>query len=97
MMQRELVWYVGDGRSEPQRITAFTPSPALLATLDFFDQYAPTTAVWSPDSRSILFTGWVDDLTDGLSQVWVVEASSNARPRAVVDGLIASWSPPRPS
>jgi Tol biopolymer transport system component len=94
MANRELVWYVGDGRSDPQRVTAFVPSQQLAQTLFFFDQYAATTAVWSPDSRSLLFSGWIDDLVDGPSRVWVVEAADNARPRALADGLVATWSPP---
>jgi Tol biopolymer transport system component len=94
MANRQLVWYVGDGRSEPQRVTVFVPSQQLAQTLIYFDQYAATTAIWSPDSRSLLFTGWIDDLVDGPSQVFTVEATANARPRALAEGLVASWSPP---
>jgi Tol biopolymer transport system component len=93
MTQRQLVWWVGDGRSDPQRVTVFVPSGQLLQTLQFFDQYAATTTIWSPDSRSLLFTGWIDDLVDGPSKVWIVEATADARPRALADGIIASWSP----
>ncbi|HEY3110129.1 MAG TPA: hypothetical protein VGL23_15300 [Chloroflexota bacterium] len=96
LANRQLVWYVGDGRSDPERVTVFLPSQQLAQTLFFFDQYAATTAIWSPDSRSLLFTGWIDDLADGPSRVWVVEAAANARPRALADGLSASWSPPPP-
>jgi Tol biopolymer transport system component len=93
---QQLVWYVGDGRSDPQRVTVFLPSQQLAQTLFFFDQYATTTAVWSPDSRSLLFTGWIDDLVDGPSRVWVVDAAADAHPRALADGLVASWSPAPP-
>jgi TolB protein len=94
LANRQLVWYVGDGRSDPQRVTVFAPSQQLAQTLVFFDQYAATAAVWSPDSRSLLFTGWTDDLIEAPSRVWVVEATAGAQPRALADGLVATWSPP---
>ncbi|MDE0593311.1 MAG: hypothetical protein OSB68_08790 [Dehalococcoidia bacterium] len=72
----------------------------------FFDQYADSHNVWSPDSSQIVISGTVLDLDNvvssigdiGLpeefdSQVWVLDASGVEEPVSVGEGTIASWSP----
>ena len=91
-MAFELVWYVADGPGKARKLVSFTPSELFEETLEFFDAYAPTGGVWSPDSRSIVFAGWLDAEHVGPSQVWVVPVDGGA-PHVAGEGVMASWSP----
>jgi hypothetical protein len=95
LAERELLWFVGDGVGPPQQVAGFEPTPQLGSTLGYFEQHAHTAALWSSDSRSLLFTGWLGHDREGPSKVWVVEAVAGAQPRAIAEGIAASWSPPR--
>jgi TolB protein len=90
---RELALYVGDGPGAKRKLLAFAPSQELLQTLAYFDQYASTLAIWSPDSKALQIAGWLDSEHVGPSQIWVVQADGTASPRVVADGTLASWSP----
>jgi TolB protein len=92
-MARELALYVADAPGAKRKLLAFTPSQSFLQTLAYFDQYATTTAVWSPDSRSLQVAGWLDREHIGPSQIWVVSADGTTSPLPVADGTLASWSP----
>ena len=72
----------------------------------FFDQYADSHNIWSPDSSKIVITGTVLDLDKVVSsigdvdlpeqfysQVWVLDANGLEDPVSVGEGTIASWSP----
>jgi TolB protein len=60
--------------------------------LPFFDQYALSHALWSPDGASFAIPVVADD---GSDQVMVVQADGSGA-RAVARGEMASWSPPLP-
>ncbi len=77
-----------------------------LFVLAFFDQYAESHRIWSPDSSRIVVTGsWPDrdgTNTQGISvsfsessdsQVWVLDAAGVEEPISIGSGTIASWSP----
>lgn len=89
----ELEWHVADGPGRGRKVAAFRPSLPYGATLAFFDQYAPTTAVWSPDSRALVFAGWAGGLVEGPSRIWVADAAGEEAPWSVAEGVMASWSP----
>ena len=57
--------------------------------LPYFDQYALSHRIWSPDSRSIALP--VDD-PDGTSEIEVIRADGSD-PTHVADGVAAAWSP----
>ena len=72
----------------------------------FFDQYADSHNIWSPDSSKILITGTVLDVDEVVSsigdvdlpkqfdsQVWVLDANGLEEPVSIGEGTIASWSP----
>lgn len=72
----------------------------------FFDQYADSHYIWSPDSSKIVIAGALLDVEkvtqpDGAvdlpetfdSQIWVLDASGIDEPLSVGRGTIASWSP----
>lgn len=85
-----LRWHVWDGqRTYP--VSRFQPSQPFLADyLRFFDQYAQSISVWSPDSRRLLYTGAGGDGQEG---VWVVEIREGARAVRIARGSMATWSP----
>jgi TolB protein len=56
--------------------------------LPYFDQYALSHRVWSPDSASIA----LPVLVDGAQQVMVIQADGSGA-RRVADGVAAFWSP----
>lgn len=92
-VSRGLAWHVSDTAGAVERVTPFFPSPQFLGALGHFDQYATTTSVWSPDSRQLVFAGWVGGDPTDESQVWVILAEANATPRALAPAVMASWSP----
>ncbi len=78
------IWEAGETR----RLTTMELSVALLSeALAFFDQYAQSWNVWSPDSDAIVFPGSID----GSGGVWVVPLDGSG-PRNVSDGRWAAWS-----
>jgi TolB protein len=60
-----------------------------LQVLPFFDQYALSHRLWSPDSRSLLLPLVGDDGTDGL----VVLPADGSDSRIVAKGEMGFWSP----
>ena len=83
-------WLVWDGRD------AFaTPRfvPSLLWVRDympFFEQYAQSMGVWSPDGSAFAYAGMGED---GESGVWVQPAEPDRSPVRVADGELVTWSP----
>jgi TolB protein len=71
-------------------IARFPLSPGMLNALPFFDQYQRSSSIWSPDSRSIVFTALS---ADGRPGVYVVPADGSITPRFLTSGDFAYWSP----
>jgi TolB protein len=87
---------VKDGKTS--EVVDFVPSRQLLQVFQYFDQYALSHRLWSPDSQSFVFAGAVGpDVRPmmGLRSptVYAVEATAYASPKALSDGHIAFWSP----
>ncbi|HEY4606592.1 MAG TPA: hypothetical protein VIH55_03000, partial [Acidimicrobiia bacterium] len=81
---RPLVW--SDGRT--RELTAIAPQPSFVSdVLRFFDQYAQSLQLWSPDSSAIALVGAVE----GEQGVWV-HGVNGGDPVKVADGLWAVWS-----
>jgi TolB protein len=70
----------------------------------FFDQYAHSHAIWSPDSRAIVVFGAMPgapgdgqetdtDSPDPASYAWVLDATGHRPPARVGAGYIGAWSP----
>jgi TolB protein len=83
-----LTWSVWrDGAAT--ELATFTPSPTFLRDyLPFFDQYAQSMTLWSPDGTRFAFPGVVD----GERGIWV-QAIDGTPPARVADGLFVGWSP----
>jgi TolB protein len=103
-----LTWTVADADGRNQRqVASFAPSEDQLRMFAFFDQYAQSHAVWSPDGRYLVYSGtppnprWsgaqpslapdADEDEAPTSQVYIVPADGSAPARALVGGEIASW------
>jgi TolB protein len=87
---------VGEGMSH--EVVDFAPSRPLLQVFQYFDQYALSHRVWSPDSQSFVFTGSAGADTNPAvalrnPTVYAVSAAVHATPKALSDGPIAFWSP----
>jgi len=79
-------------------VVDFVPSRQLLLVFQYFDQYALSHRLWSPDSTHFVFAGAAGaDVrpVDGLQNpsVYTVEAKKQANPKTLVTGHIAFWSP----
>jgi TolB protein len=57
--------------------------------LPFFDQYALSHRLWSPDGRSIVLP-LADE--NGVDRLYVI-ATDGSEPRVLADGVIGFWSP----
>jgi len=92
-------WVVVDVESgKSTDIIDFSPSRTLTQVFQYFDQYALSHRLWSPDSRHFVFAGSAgpDSHPSTAMQspgIYVVEATPKATPQLLSDGPIAFWSP----
>ena len=70
-------------------IARFPASRGLLSVIPFFDQYQRSATIWSPDSRSIVFTALA---ADGTPALFVARSDGNIKPRFITSGDEAFWS-----
>ena len=102
--QGALTWALYDVESdERMRLVDFAPSAEQLTVFQFFDQYAYSHSVWSPDSSSIVFAG--DLLTDSVTaslgdhpghasfHIVVVDVEPVAEAHVIGEGIMGFWSP----
>ncbi len=85
-----LRWAVADvATGESRSLADFVPTEAFVNLLPFFDQYARSLTVWSPDSRSIVYS-----MTENGDQeaVYVVDVAPGSDQRRLTDGSLAVWS-----
>ena len=102
--QNALSWALYDVEtSERMRLVDFVPSAEQLTMFQFFDQYAYSHSIWSPDSSSIVFAG--DLLTDSVTasakghpghasfHIVVVDVEPVAEAHVIGEGIMGFWSP----
>ena len=88
-------WRVVDAATGADRKVAdFFPSSDQVIWLTYFDQYAYSHQVWSPDSRYLVFAGTLAETTGDAqtSRVYVLDVDGAEPPLALATGLLASWS-----
>ena len=80
----------------------FRPSQEQLTHFMFFDQYAQSLPMWSPDDSSLLVFGELGyhvertPLSSGeANRAIVLDAAGEREPREVVGGFIGCWVPDR--
>lgn len=77
------------GGGEPQRIVDFRPPDVFLTQfLPFFDQYALSHRLWSPDSTALV----LPIVEDERSRLYIVPATGRGL-RLLTDGEMGFWSP----
>jgi hypothetical protein len=70
-------------------LVAFVPSPTFFRDfVPFFDQYAQSMTLWSPDGTRFAFPGLIGDERG----IWVQHIDGSA-PVRVADGVFVTWSP----
>lgn len=79
---------VADGAN--RRYGAFMPTRDLVYLLTYFDQFALSHHVWSPDSTHVIYSEVTPDNRPVISILDVTQAVS--APVAVADGVIGVWS-----
>ena len=98
-MRGDLTWKVIDrDGGQARELVTFVPSREYLTTLTFFDQYAPSNSIWSPDGTHLLFAGLVEDsegaaylASNDESLIYVANVDgSSVKP--IAEGSIAFWS-----
>lgn len=99
-----LRWMLVDLNEQRQRpLVDFVPSLEQLTLFQFFDQYAYSHSLWSPDSDALVFAGSLraESVTASYSEhpghegfhVTVVDTDSVTSPQTIAEGFLAFWSP----
>jgi TolB protein len=86
----QITWHVIDlQQQETIDLNTFEPTESFIYLVQYFDQFAQSVSVWSPDSRALVYAG---QPLIGERGVYVVEAQATAAPRFVGPGDFAIWS-----
>ena len=96
-----LQWMLLDLEGGSHRpLAEFTPSVEQLVLFSFFDQFAYSHSMWSPDSGSLVFAGRLSSEAVSASldrepapQINVLDVEGYLSARPIVDGTLAVWSP----
>jgi dipeptidyl aminopeptidase/acylaminoacyl peptidase len=99
---QRMSWKVLDPeRGQPRKLVDFLPTQDLFLMLAFFDQYAYSNSLWSPDSQYLVFTGRLTSETEGSGEgdntadedwVYVIDVDDPSGLQAIAEGYLAFWS-----
>ena len=89
-----------DGPGDASRqLFRFRPSADSFTMLSFFDQYAHSHSVWSPDGTQLVVSGVREGAAGGgngtaptQDKVLVLDAVGDEVPRSIASGTLAFWS-----
>ena len=100
-----LIWKVYDlGTKKSTAITEWFPSENWGQLISFFDQYAQSNSIWSPDSKALVFAGLSNEDYTALNQsgatdnlqpmvyVLPVDGANAGKAQAIGYGSLAFWS-----
>lgn len=89
----QLTWNVLDIESQTNLgYSSFVPTFEMLYVFTYFDQFAPSHRLWSPDSRWLTFAGTLDS-NQSTSQIYMLDTEDiNSEPQAIADGIFGIWS-----
>lgn len=83
------LWVLDVASGNAGFVTSFTPTPLFVGQfLPFFDQYALSHRLWSPDSSAVA----LPVAENGVSHIMVIPIDGR-RPQIISDGVIAFWRP----
>ena len=98
---RWMVLNVVNGERWP--LVDFVPSRDQLTMFQFFDQYAYSHSLWSPDGRSLVFAGKLVDEAEFVSATYdvarqgshiiVVGTDPDPLTQTIAEGILGFWSP----
>ena len=104
--EQELEWMVSPSNgSYNKSLFSFQPSSEVFIMLSFFDQYAYSHNLWSPDSSALICAGtiWSGTITANLasmtndlsdeSDIILIETDGYSNPIPIAKGVLAFWSP----
>lgn len=79
---------------EARQVASFQPSREFIQLVSYFDQYAQSVTIWSPDSRTLLYAGWPAGAdTDAPATLFTVPADGSAPAQALTPGRIGFYAP----
>jgi Tol biopolymer transport system component len=91
---------VGLGGGAARSLASFTPSDDFAFQLAFFDQYAQSTSIWSPDGRRLVYGTDASGqrrngstVSEHIAVLDVDGPEAQPRPAQVARGGLAVWSP----
>lgn len=93
---QRLFWkVVATNGTLPRVLTEFIPSNDHFTMFLFFDQYAYSNSLWSPDGTQLVFAGRAPG-PDGTAatgdQVYVINVDDDGVAEAIAEGSVAFWS-----
>jgi len=71
----------------------FEPTTAFGRILTQFDRFSRSMNIWSPDSRSLVFSAIYSNSTTSYNLIVETEATGSVEPRVISQGTLAAWSP----
>jgi len=72
--------------------SSFIPTYEFLYLLTYFEQFAPSHRLWSPDSRYLLFTGGLNE-NQRIPMGYILDTENpDSEPGAIADAVFATWS-----
>ena len=84
-------------------LVEFLPSSDQLTMFQFFDQYAYSHLLWSPDSRYLIFSGQLADEASAAggsaqrsrqsSEIYIIDTENSESIDSIAEGTLAFWSP----
>ena len=92
--------YVDTTGGTPVELVEFWPSGLFISLATYFDQFAYSTSVWSPDSSRIVFSGTLslqealrrDEDAGGEDKVYVLDVEEGSIPLEIATSRFAAWS-----
>lgn len=85
-----LTWFVLDIKTgKAETLTSFIPTRDMIYYLNFFDQFARSHSLWSPDGRYLAY-GSLE--RSGASNVMLADTRNPGKSVLVSDGAIGIWS-----
>ena len=91
--------YIDRSGGNPVELVQFLPSADYATVISFFDQYSYSNSVWSPDSRSLVFSGTLNSGAQSrnggspeIDRVYVIDVKEGSIPREIATSRFAVWS-----
>lgn len=87
----DLAWSVVDvDTGEVRRYSAFVPTAEMVYMFTYFDQFAKSHSLWSPDSRYLVYSEVSDDMDAIIS---IIDTSvQDTFPLSIAEGYLGIWS-----